>query len=261
MSTNQIPDVIYHYTSNDVFVKILDGKSLRMSSRHHLNDSMEGEQFFSLLKTHPNQPNEANIDVIRHTLDPLECFVTCFSSERDLLSQWRGYARNGTGVAIGFKKEDILQAIKGSREVLLYDVEYVHDFQDVSSPRASTINAILNSSGLPSSYMCQTLAKDRWAIKPKGFAEEKESRLIVTLDSSSGALNPTARGFQVGYFGAESEVREFCEFRFGEFSSLTFIDSIILGPLNRTDESALKRYLSRIGLGSVTVSRSASTYR
>lgn len=29
-------------------------------------------------------------------------YAACFSEEKDLLSQWRGYANNGAGVAIGF---------------------------------------------------------------------------------------------------------------------------------------------------------------
>lgn len=32
-------------------------------------------------------------------------YTTCFSEDGDLLSQWRGYAADGTGIAIGFKKE------------------------------------------------------------------------------------------------------------------------------------------------------------
>lgn len=256
-----MPDVIYHYTSNDVLLKMLGEKSLRLSSRHHLNDSMEGEQFFSLLKTHASQPKIEKLAEIRRALDPFEFFVTCFSSHGDLLSQWRGYAGNGTGVAIGFRKQAFSKAIKRSHEALLYTVAYVDDLQNLPTDRAKTINAMLTSPAAPGQKAIQSFAKERWAIKPKGFAEEQESRLIVTIDSRSGALKPATKGLQIGYFATASEVREFCVFRFGDFENLTFIESITLGPNNRTSEDALRRYLEGVGMSEVKIGRSAITYR
>lgn len=259
-----MPDVVYHYTSNDVLLKILDGKSLRLGSRHHLNDSMEGEQFFSLLKTHACPPSENRIAAIRQALNPFEFFVTCFSSHGDLLSQWRGYAGNGTGVAIGFKKQAISNAIKGSREALLYKVAYADDLRELqhSHPdRATAISAMLSSTGVPSHEALQSFAKERWAIKPKGFAEEQESRLIITIDSSSGALTPATKGMQVEYFATASDVREFCVFRFGDFEELNFIESITLGPNNRTNEDALRRHLAGLGMSKVKIIRSSISYR
>ena len=37
----------------------------------------------------------------------IKCYALCFSSARDLLSQWRGYADNGQGVAIGIEKDSL----------------------------------------------------------------------------------------------------------------------------------------------------------
>ncbi|WP_209421538.1 DUF2971 domain-containing protein [Melaminivora jejuensis] len=117
MSKLEIPEVVYHYTSNDVLLKILEHKALRLSAKHHLNDTLEGDQFFALLKTHPSAPDSLRIDDLRNALDPFEFFVTCFSSLGDRLSQWRGYAANGTGVSIGFKSKAILTAIKGVKRL------------------------------------------------------------------------------------------------------------------------------------------------
>ena len=240
--------VIYHYTSNDVLLKILEGESLRLSARHHLNDSMEGQQFFSLLKSHPSSPDQKILDSIRTHLDSVEAFVTCFCSEGDLLSQWRGYAGNGTGVSIGFSRDSIVDAISGSHAALLYTVAYANCMSDMPQDRARTINDILSNTGTPSIDAVHTFAKERWAIKPKGFSEEKESRLIVTVDSRNGALTPSASWLQVGYMAVGSEVREYCDF---SFDVKKLVKKITLGPNNRTDESVLARYLSRIGLGPV----------
>lgn len=261
MSTKEMPDVIYHYTSNDVLLKILSGKALRMSARHHLNDTMEGEQFFSLLEKHNTQPSKAKLDSVRRHLEPFEFFVTCFSSHHDLLSQWRGYATNGAGVAIGFKKKSITSAIQGSHEVLLYAVAYANSLSELPADRLNVIDAIFSSSGTPRQETVQSFAKERWAIKPRGFSEEKESRLIVTLDTRTQGIKPRTKGLKIGYYATMTEVREFCDFRFADFEGLDFIDSITLGPNNRTDVDALKRHLANTGFGGVQVNRSSISYR
>lgn len=261
MSTKEMPDVIYHYTSNDVLLKILSGKSLRMSARHHLNDTMEGEQFFSLLETHKSQPSRVVLDSVRRHLEPFEFFVTCFSSHHDLLSQWRGYATNGAGVSIGFKKKSITSAIKSSHEVLLYSVAYAGSLSELPASRINAIDAIFSSSGTPNQKAVQSFAKERWAVKPGGFSEEKESRLIVTLDTRTEGMQPKTKGLEIGYYATLSEVREFCDFRFGDFEELKFIESITLGPNNRTDVNALKRHLENTGFSDVQIIRSSISYR
>lgn len=261
MSTAQMPEVIYHYTSNDVLVKILEFGTLRLSAKHHLNDSMEGEQFFTLLGTHDNNPDAARLASVRRALEPFEFFVTCFSSCGDRLSQWRGYASNGSGVAIGFKRAAIVNAIKGSREALLYPVEYADNLRQVSPGRASTINAMLTSPGEPNPEALQSFAKDRWAIKPLGFSEEQEIRLILTIDSRSGVLQPTTSGFKIGYFATTTEVREFCDFQIKALASECFLDSITLGPNNRTDVDALQRFLELHGYEGVSIHKSQLSYR
>lgn len=261
MSTALMPEVIYHYTSNDVLLKILEGGALRLSAKHHLNDSMEGEQFFSLLETHESKPDAAKLAGVREALSPFELFVSCFSSCGDRLSQWRGYASNGAGVAIGFKRAAIVNAIKGSHEALLYPVEYVDDLRQVSRSRANTINAILTRPCEPNSEALLTFAKERWSFKPSGFSEEQEIRLILTVDGRSGALQPSTPLFTIGYFSTATEMREFCDFKFGMQSNEGFLESITLGPTNRTDQAVLRRLLNSRGYSAVSIKHSELSYR
>jgi hypothetical protein len=261
MSKLEIPELIYHYTSNDVLLKILEHKTLRLSAKHHLNDTLEGDQFFALLRTHPSGPNSSRIDGLRDALDPFEFFVTCFSSMGDHLSQWRGYAANGTGVSIGFKTKPILNLIKGSKEALLYPVAYADEVGKLPNNRAKTINAMLTSTGSPSLDAIQAFVKERWAIKPSGFEEEHETRLIVTIDSRSGTLQPTTPWFRIKYLATGSEVRESCEFLLGSSVEAGVIESITLGPNNRTNVGALHRALVYFGLPNVVIQRSKLSYR
>lgn len=264
MSTAQMPEVIYHYTSNDVLLKILEGGALRLGAKHHLNDSMEGEQFFSLFETHDSKPDATRLASIREALGPFEFFVSCFSSCGDRLSQWRGYASNGSGVAIGFKRASIVSAITGSHEALLYPVAYADNLLQLSEAHADrvfAINAMLTSPGEPSRQALQSFAKERWAIKPSGFSEEREIRLILTIDSRRGVIQPVTSGFKIGYFATTTEVREFCDFQIKSLASECFLDSITLGPNNRTDVDALQRFLRLHGYEGVSIHASQLSYR
>lgn len=256
-----MPDVIYHYTSNDILLKILEDGALRLSSKHHLNDTQEGEQFFSLLSTHKSNPNIRRLSSIRIALETFEFFVTCFSTCGDRLSQWRGYAANGTGVAIGFKRSEIVRVIKGSHEALLYPVAYANDVQQLPQARLTAIDALLTSAGEPSLKALQSFAKERWSIKPSGFSEEQEIRLILTINAHSGVLQPITTGFKINYFSTATEVREFCAFEFREVTDKCIVDSITLGPNNRTNIMALNRFLKSRGYGDVSIHKSKLSYR
>lgn len=74
-------------------------------------------------------------------------------------------------------------------------------------------------------------------------------------------MRPKTKGLEIGYCATTTEVREFCDFKFGDFEELDFIESITLGPNNRTDVDALKRHLANMGFGDVQVNRSAISYR
>ena len=44
-------------------------------------------------------------------------YVTCFSYQNDLLSQWRGYADDGRGAAIGFDLDVLKEVVTVSPEI------------------------------------------------------------------------------------------------------------------------------------------------
>lgn len=261
MSTKDIPEVIYHYTSNDALLKILRSKALRMSSRHHLNDEMEGEQFLALVAERFDQEDSDKLKSIKAHLERFEPFVTCFSSEPDLLSQWRGYASDGTGVSIGFKKQPIIKAIGGGHEFLLCMVKYTDIFDKLPKHAKSVIDAILGSNGIPGEQAFHAFAKERWSIKPKGFSEEKEIRLILTINRQSQCVKPGNDRSKIDYYATSTEVREFFDFDLGNNDGGDFIESITLGPKNKTNEEVLRRCLADLGFDRVKIKHSNLSYR
>lgn len=90
---------LYHYTSRDVFWKIIDGES--MLARHIMfsNDFHENE-------IGRRKITKAMEDVAHTKLTATDAlpFMVCFCENGDLLSQWRGYAKEGIALEFDFTK-------------------------------------------------------------------------------------------------------------------------------------------------------------
>jgi hypothetical protein len=105
---------IYHYTSLDAFLSIVERKVLRATSLHYLNDASEGVLGLSLLQDlarreqeHATGPDRQFLEELVWWLDspplrdPYAVYVLCFSEKGDDLSQWRGYTPHGRGISLG----------------------------------------------------------------------------------------------------------------------------------------------------------------
>ncbi len=104
--------VLYHYTTVDALLSILQHNALWATHIRYMNDTSEQKVLWDLLRTkaksllananHPN--NEWLGQVLEAADDPqqTDVFAVCFSKDGgNRLSQWRGYSQ-GRGVSIGF---------------------------------------------------------------------------------------------------------------------------------------------------------------
>ena len=128
---NNIPTIVYHYCSLESFLSIIKSGTIRLSNISKSNDTDEIKYCFDAFQktlkyscllysrqhiTDKEQQkffNEIDYDslVTRAVInDSLVYYTACFSTESDLLSQWRGYANDGKGVAIGFYTHDFFKA-------------------------------------------------------------------------------------------------------------------------------------------------------
>jgi hypothetical protein len=112
-------DILYHYCSAASFQAIVESKRIRFSDINMLNDAEEmrwGYHIFEkaageLLRLAASNPqlkylDKAFLDKIDEIISPMQFFVhpfvASFSKEPDMLSQWRAYAEDACGFAIGF---------------------------------------------------------------------------------------------------------------------------------------------------------------
>lgn len=114
---------LFHYTSLEGLLGIIENKSIWATNILYLNDASElhysigifREQVRNFQKEEIFQnayrPEYRFFSELREIIEGesfftrgrLAFFVSSFSEERDLLSQWRGYCLNGIGFSLGFK--------------------------------------------------------------------------------------------------------------------------------------------------------------
>ena len=104
--------ILYHYCGLDAFLSIIKNSTLWLSDIRKSNDYLEcvycrdkiNEKIRGFLEDDKealeawdfgyNINSDLSMDMIS--------YVACFSENKDQLSQWRGYADNGAGIAVGF---------------------------------------------------------------------------------------------------------------------------------------------------------------
>ena len=102
---NEPQRTLFHYTSHASLIKIIESEKLFATGIRYLNDSSEfrytEELFVKHIDSHFHIFDEKAKDWflwLRKTLSAENelrgsAYVTCFTEEKDLLSQWRAYCR------------------------------------------------------------------------------------------------------------------------------------------------------------------------
>jgi len=112
-----VPEVVYHYTSLDTMMKIVEHRQIWATALPYLNDSKERTFLFEAVKMRLPQlkaddpsldpdldlsfPGPTDPRTITSFAD--EAFVACFAEHGDSLMHWRAYCPQQSGVAIGFR--------------------------------------------------------------------------------------------------------------------------------------------------------------
>ena len=272
MRPHDLP-ILYHYTTVTGALAILTSGRIRLSSSTGMNDHAEGQWVpAALLNWMTGRPDieasRAFNTLWQVAIAPYDrAYLTCFSEEGDLLSQWRAYSQDGEGIAIGFNANDghlpVINAEPHTNagpglELTISKVRYDNDMSLVT-------NAVeqATSGGTASAAFMQAqtlLIQERWRLKNPAFREEHEWRIInlpMDFDGDIGGGKTTV--------SAVGE-RRFCESRgrivsyYNVVFSKAAVAELVLGPQCRVDEAELRTLLRAKGL-EPRVWRSAATYR
>ncbi|UFN49134.1 DUF2971 domain-containing protein [Roseomonas sp. OT10] len=135
-----LPKTLWHYTSGEGLIGIVQSGSLFSTHISCLNDSAELNYASNLLlqslkmrasQHYPQSPKSVLHTVIdtpskvsSSIISPF--FVACFTENGDDLSQWRGYGGGEGGYAIGFEPSWLLQGFLHDPKVI-YKMSYDHE--------------------------------------------------------------------------------------------------------------------------------------
>ncbi len=211
----------------------------------------------------------------------------CLSEEGDLLSQWRGYASDATGVAIGFSQEyleEFSHQSKGGDKTgfTLQRVEYSPEAQkELVTPTYREIKSLIDAgafkvpgrrslldarskeeienenleikkSASELSITILTLFAKLFLLKTPAFREEREWRLISYF---------VKRGNGIAMFHPlRDRIVPYREFPFIKWSQGA-ITEVVLGPKNITPDYVVESFLRQNGFEGVKISRSRASYR
>lgn len=282
------PDMLYHYTRLDAFRSIVAHRVLWLSDIAKMNDAKErlwiSEVFERVYRT--RSESGAGVDEARHyfydfQLDTTPVFISCFSEDGDLLSQWRAYTDDGRGAAIGFRtdrlgfpvaprfSDEFMEEQRVAIAKCMYDREkqaaLMNDFiahfdrlfVDLASHRESYFIYAYEAFVDTARWCLQNMSV---VSKHPGFSEEREWRAIYRPHGYGGK-----EGFVSASVGPRAQrVRDgediaYHEWRLDDGDSL--IAEIVLGPKSPLSEDDARKTLEAHGFSGFGVRRSEIPYR
>jgi len=189
--------MLFHYTSQAGLLGIVKEQEIWATNIHFLNDYKEFRHAFDILCEIIRRDLDSNtvlrdklighFDTLINLSPNINVFVASFSERGDLLSQWRGYCKDGAGYSIAFDKAALQKmAIDMGLTLIecIYDPEEQRkemkiylDWVLTSSSTTPTDISTLNFDGAVASLV-QMLLATAPRFKDKSFSEEKEWRLF-----------------------------------------------------------------------------------
>jgi len=285
--------ILYHYCSNDEFYSIITNRAIWLSSLSLSSDSMEGKLVAKLIAGMAKADNLDEIAVQRLASsvslleEVMEGLGFCLSEEGDLLSQWRGYAEDATGVSIGFSKDylDKLSEASKNPELPGFTLQkIVYDYnaqQDLLKPTYKKIKELIDEGAFRMPRMQSllgaesqeeidaenekiknkfsdlnltilTLFTSLFRLKTKAFQEEREWRLISFLVKVTND--------QCLFRASLDKIIPYRKYSLLDLGDNPIVQ-VILGPKNKTPETYVDSFLKQNKFRNVGVIRSQASYR
>ena len=271
---------VFHYCSTESFVSILDSRTIRLSDISGLNDYVEYQAVQLMFKGILIQLKDDGYDPsillkiqsILSAYTPF-AFVACFSKSSDKLSQWRAYAADGKGFAIGFSfRKDRFTLSRPtffmgeSLQYSLNEMRYPENgFDSERRQLYQTIKHLWNENqSNPLPVIVEWLLCEITRLKHPGFSEEREVRIasVPTIFFSPIIQGVVDKKLSTGlphlkFYTKNGIIRTYVDFAF-DSSEVTHIT---IGPKNITNKSVVREYLNSRGYTSVNVTESLIPYR
>ncbi|PSV21897.1 hypothetical protein C0W44_06750 [Photobacterium leiognathi subsp. mandapamensis] len=273
--------MIYHYTSVDTLLKILESQSLWASDLSKMNDPQEFTAGLEILRDLFSETFPDSIDWFNHNQivgsNNQQLLLGCsFSNMSDDLSQWRAYGDDGCGVVIGVD-ESILRSHNSMTLPRFYiedekPTSYVHLFNVIYTKQelVAKANDLFSSAGdftndrVDSLGLSLGISRLACSYKADFYHSESEVRAIIEhskrselyLEEDLKSKQTLDLKFRTSKYGLIS----YCNLMLGPQEN-TAIKQIVLGPKCNVTSEELRFMLMATGYGDVSIDKSKGSYR
>jgi hypothetical protein len=282
---------MYHYCSAQTFLSIIQNRTIRLSDINLLNDAEEGRWGYRIFIEAVNQllkregRYDASPDIPTEFFDKIDAqwssadvnvssFIACFSTDGDSLSQWRAYADDGRGFAIGFKAREVRRLPIQLLDVLYDREKQVEEMADCLG--ATFLEFQDRGSDLDDPWFFQRsaeIAASSVALKNPAWRDEKEVRchhLVRSVTDAEGWQLVDDGGFSddvdvpgqpIHFQARNGTIVPFLDMPFEVSKEHQPIQEVVLGPRCPNDLAAIRFVLGNSGYGSVPLKSAGNAYR
>jgi len=272
-----VNSVLYHYCPLDAFLAIIRDREIWLTNIFCMNDSAEHYWLRRVAQDVLRQKMKGNADLcsLASMLFPNEedtdLYCCCLSEEGDSLGQWRAYADDGRGVAIGLSLDFLRKLSKKYQGLRLQRV--VYERREQERIVEAIIEPLKGNCPSPAGGLPEEWTRDLPALVAKGgvwfdaarcknpcFREEHEFRLIY--DPSLATLAPMS---QRRYRSRRDTLVPYYALPLSTDTGAPVIGEIVFGPKSayKHNEREARKLLSENGYedSRVVFRVSEATYR
>lgn len=283
----QPPQELFHYTSEENVLNIVRFGNLWATECTYLNDESELQAGINIFREELQKfADNIFVNLINAALNKWNenswmCFVISLSEHGDLLSQWRAYAKDGTGCSLaldavciknraGFGEHVGIDpdALPSETSNFYHLLKVVYDKdrkQEIARQFLQHAKKQFDEFRLAGGNDNETFVLLFWwrmkefliSFKNDNFSEEREWRVVSSLYCSDPAID-----FRYTSYGVSPYVKVNLSPRDHIMSSRLPITRIVLGPRNATklNQKGLVLFLERMNC-KASIAASLSPYR
>lgn len=116
---------LYHYTSMNTFISMLNSRELWLSNTGTMNDRKETIHFIEMIQKELKEYQRNDFfDKVYEQIPGHYKYAFCLSTEKDDAAQWERYADSAKGVCIVFNVEELCKCLYGYSDFMFNKVFY-----------------------------------------------------------------------------------------------------------------------------------------
>ena len=255
-------DVLFHYCNIESFASIIKNASIWLSDVSKSNDYLECVLCRNKIKESIEKilaADEKDLEAWKWGYDhgcklnrEIYSYCVCFSENCDQLSQWRGYANNGKGIAIGFDK-NILDELKTDDIYRIAFDSVIYDSKEQEDYIGEVVNENLEKMRVKGIAHVGIELNTNYRlkfpfVKNPSFWEEGEWRIVVSAKPGSQRLEASDNiSFsEVRYRVANDKLISYLEMDFSKIKQ-KIIKEIWIGPKSEVTVDDVVNFLYTYG--------------